>query len=115
MRRGNDGTDGPLCVLMVTTTSWPLPCDETLLETLRERLGLEGVSVRPAGIGICGACTVLANGRPLSTCLLLTVLAEGLDVTTLEGLAGPDGTLASRAAGVSRPAGVPVRLLSRRA
>ncbi|GBD18080.1 Putative xanthine dehydrogenase YagT iron-sulfur-binding subunit [bacterium HR27] len=69
-----------------------VPCDETLLETLRERLGLASVR-ETCGIGICGACTVLANGRPLSSCLLLSVLAEGLEVTTLEGLSGSDGAL----------------------
>ncbi|MCX2727977.1 (2Fe-2S)-binding protein [Thermomicrobium sp. 4228-Ro] len=69
-----------------------VPCDETLLETLRERLGLTSVR-ETCGIGICGACTVLIEGRPISSCLALTVLADGAYVTTLEGIAGPDGSL----------------------
>ncbi|MCX7624152.1 MAG: (2Fe-2S)-binding protein [Thermomicrobium sp.] len=67
-------------------------CDETLLETLQDRLGFSSVR-ETCGIGICGACTVLADGRPLSSCLLLSALADGLTVTTLEGLAGPAGEL----------------------
>ncbi|MFN3337507.1 MAG: (2Fe-2S)-binding protein [Thermomicrobium sp.] len=67
-------------------------CDETLLETLRDRLGLTSVR-ETCGIGICGTCTVLVDGRPLSSCVLLTRLADGAQVTTLEGLAGPNGAL----------------------
>ncbi len=66
--------------------------DETLLETLRERLGLTSVR-ETCGIGICGACTVLVSGRPMSSCLLLAALADGFEVTTVEGLLGPDGSL----------------------
>jgi len=59
--------------------------DEMLLEVLRRELGL--LSVREScGIGVCGACTALVDGEPLSTCLLLAPLAEGRDVTTVEGL-----------------------------
>jgi len=64
----------------------PVRCDETLLETLRERLDLRSVR-ETCGIGICGACTVLVEGRPFSSCLVLTALADGWEVTTLEGLA----------------------------
>lgn len=67
-------------------------CDETLLETLRDRLGLTSVR-ETCGIGICGACTVLVDGRPVSSCLLLTSLADDAQVTTLEGLVGPNGAL----------------------
>jgi aerobic-type carbon monoxide dehydrogenase small subunit (CoxS/CutS family) len=57
----------------------------TLLEVLRDQLKL--LSVREGcGIGMCGACTVLVDGRPLSGCLTLAVMAEGRDVLTVEGL-----------------------------
>lgn len=65
--------------------------DETLLETLRERLGF--MSVRSTcDIGVCGACTVLVDGRPISACLALSALAEGKQITTAEGLLGEDGS-----------------------
>jgi aerobic-type carbon monoxide dehydrogenase small subunit (CoxS/CutS family) len=61
---------------------------ETLLVTLR-REGL--LSVRATcGIGVCGACTVLLDGEPVSGCLLLTAQAAGHEVTTVEGLAPDD-------------------------
>ncbi len=61
---------------------------ETLLVTLR-REGL--LSVRATcGIGVCGACTVLLDGEPVSGCLLLTAQAGGREVTTVEGLAPDD-------------------------
>ncbi len=61
--------------------------DEMLLEVLRRELGL--LSVRETcAIGVCGACTALLDGEPVSTCLLLAPLAEGREVTTVEGLGG---------------------------
>ena len=61
--------------------------DATLLELLRGELGL--VSVRETcGIGVCGACTVLLDGEPTSACILLAPLAQGREVTTIEGLGG---------------------------
>jgi len=60
--------------------------DQTLLDVLRESLGLG--SVREAcGIGMCGACTVLLDGQAMSSCLLLAAQAEGKDIVTVEGLA----------------------------
>ncbi len=59
--------------------------NETLLETLRDRLGLTGAK-RGCDQGACGACTVLLDGRPVMSCLLLAVRAEGRRVTTIEGL-----------------------------
>ncbi|MBO0706038.1 MAG: (2Fe-2S)-binding protein [Candidatus Dormibacteraeota bacterium] len=60
---------------------------EMLLDTLR---GLGLLSVREGcGVGACGACTVLVEGRPISSCLTRTARSEGADVLTLEGL-GPD-------------------------
>jgi aerobic-type carbon monoxide dehydrogenase small subunit (CoxS/CutS family) len=57
---------------------------ETLLEVLR-RLGLKGVK-KSCETGNCGACTVLLDGRPVASCILLAVQAQGRSVTTVEGL-----------------------------
>jgi aerobic carbon-monoxide dehydrogenase small subunit len=62
-----------------------------LLDTLRYELGLTG-SKEGCGIGVCGACTVLVDGKMVSSCLLLTVTLDGASVTTIEGLAH-DGQL----------------------
>jgi carbon-monoxide dehydrogenase small subunit len=64
---------------------------ETLLETLRERLDLTGVK-EACGMGACGACTVVVNGIPLRSCLVLTPEVDGASITTVEGL-GKDGKL----------------------
>jgi len=58
---------------------------ETLLETLRERLFLTGAK-EACGLGSCGACTVIVNGIPLRSCLVLTPEVEGAAITTVEGL-----------------------------
>ena len=60
--------------------------DRTLLELLREDLGLTGVK-DACGTGDCGACTVLLDGVAVNSCLTLAVMAEGREVTTVEGLA----------------------------
>ena len=58
----------------------------TLLEVLRDHLALIGTK-EGCGTGDCGACTVLINGEPVCSCLMLAVEAEGQEVTTVEGLA----------------------------
>lgn len=58
---------------------------QTLLEVMRETLGLYGVR-QTCGIGICGACTVLVDGEAMSACLLLCPMVEGAEVETVEGL-----------------------------
>lgn len=62
--------------------------DEMLVEVLR-REGL-GSARETCGIGVCGACTVLVDGEPMSGCITLAPLAAGREVTTAEGLAGSD-------------------------
>jgi aerobic-type carbon monoxide dehydrogenase small subunit (CoxS/CutS family) len=61
--------------------------DESVLTVLRRNLGLASVR-ETCGIGVCGACTVLVDRVPMSGCLLLAPLAEGHDLTTVEGLGG---------------------------
>lgn len=63
----------------------------TLLDVLRHELHLFGAR-EGCGIGVCGACTVLVGNRPISSCLMLAVQAEGLEITTIEGLV-EDGQL----------------------
>ncbi len=59
---------------------------ETLLDVLRDRLGLTG-SKEGCGTGDCGACSVLLDGRLVSSCLVLGVEAEGKRIDTIEGMA----------------------------
>jgi len=59
----------------------------TLLEVVREQLGLTGAKLG-CDIQVCGACTLLLNGKPVSACSVLAVDADGGDVLTIEGLAG---------------------------
>jgi carbon-monoxide dehydrogenase small subunit len=61
----------------------------TLLEYLRENLGLKGVK-EGCGTGDCGACTVLFDGVPVNACLTLAVEADGCHITTIEGLCRDD-------------------------
>jgi carbon-monoxide dehydrogenase small subunit len=60
--------------------------DETLLDVLRDRLGLTG-SKEGCGTGDCGACSVLLDGRVVCSCLVLGAEAEGRDIRTVEGIA----------------------------
>ncbi|HSE86666.1 MAG TPA: (2Fe-2S)-binding protein [Candidatus Binatia bacterium] len=62
---------------------------DTLLEILRDRFKLWSVR-EGCGVGACGTCTVLLDGRPVSSCFLLAVRVAGRDITTVEGLSdGP--------------------------
>ena len=65
--------------------------NHTLLEFLRDVLSLKG-SVEGCGVGVCGSCTVLVDGRQVSSCLMLATNAAGKRITTIEGLA-PNGEL----------------------
>jgi aerobic-type carbon monoxide dehydrogenase small subunit (CoxS/CutS family) len=62
-----------------------VPAEELLLDFLRDRLDLTGAK-RSCDVQVCGACTVLLDGQPVSACCTLAVQAEGRDVTTIEGL-----------------------------
>jgi aerobic carbon-monoxide dehydrogenase small subunit len=75
----------------VSCDAWVAPSD-LLLDVLHDGLGLGEVRYG-CGEGVCGTCTVLLDGEPVSACLTLAVQAEGRPVTTLSGLAGEDGSL----------------------
>lgn len=62
----------------------------TLLDALREHLDLTGTK-KGCDHGQCGACTVLLGRRRVNACLVLAVAAQGQEIITIEGLAGPDG------------------------
>src|ERR1700757_3080843 len=63
--------------------------NQTLLEFLRDELHLKG-SMEGCGVGVCGSCTILVDGRPVSSCLMLATNAEGKEIQTIEGLAPGD-------------------------
>jgi carbon-monoxide dehydrogenase small subunit len=66
--------------------------EETLAEVLRNQLNLTGTKIS-CEVEVCGACTVLIDGLPVSSCTTLAYEARGKNVTTIEGLEKPDGTL----------------------
>lgn len=87
------GPDDVAVTLVVNGGSHTLHVEPrvTLLDALRERLGLTGTK-KGCDHGECGACTVLADGRPILACLRLTVMCQGASVITIEGL-GSEGAL----------------------
>ncbi len=92
--------------LNVNGELYPLEVEpqRTLLEVLREDLALTGTKSNCLA-GECGACTVMVDGRAINACLYLAVRADGKQVMTVEGLAGPEGLHAVQEAFI-RHAGV---------
>ena len=80
--------------LHVNGTSYALtvPGRRLLSDALRHDLGLTGTHVG-CEHGVCGACTVLVDGRPMRSCLMFAVSAVDAELTTVEGLADADGSL----------------------
>ena len=73
-----------------TRVSVDAPADDTLLTVLRDHLNMTGTK-EGCGIGECGACSVLLDGRLVNSCLVLAAQAGGRQVVTIEGIRGPDG------------------------
>jgi carbon-monoxide dehydrogenase small subunit len=69
-----------------------VPVRKTLADFIREDLALTGTHLG-CEHGVCGACTILLDGRAVRSCLLLAVQAEGHELTTIEGMAAPGGEL----------------------
>ncbi|MCG6879244.1 MAG: (2Fe-2S)-binding protein [Deltaproteobacteria bacterium] len=87
-------TEKSVIRLLVNGRTYDLPTGEghgavvptdTLAHTLRETLGLTGTKIG-CDQGSCGSCTVLMNGKPILSCMTLTVECEGAVITTIEGL-----------------------------
>ena len=64
-----------------------VPSNMTLMQMLREKVALTGTK-NGCSAGECGACTVLMNGEPVNSCMVLAVECEGAQIVTVEGLAG---------------------------
>lgn len=69
-----------------------VPAAMSLLELLRDRLGLRGTKLA-CSRAVCGSCTVLLDGRPAASCALFAFQIDGADVVTIEGLSESDGVL----------------------
>lgn len=69
-----------------------VPPNTLLVQLLREHLQMTGTHVG-CDTAQCGACTVIANGRSIKSCNVLAAQMQGAEVTTIEGVASPDGTM----------------------
>ncbi len=74
------------------TTELTVETRRMLSDVIRDDLGLTGTHLG-CEHGVCGACTILLDGRPARSCLMLAAQADGSEITTIEGLASTDGTM----------------------
>ncbi|MCC8981650.1 (2Fe-2S)-binding protein [Bradyrhizobium acaciae] len=72
------------------TIAVDVPAHMLLIDLIRDRLGLKGTK-RSCDMEVCGACTVLLDGEPISSCTTLAVDVDRRDVTTIEGVTPPEG------------------------
>jgi carbon-monoxide dehydrogenase small subunit len=81
-----------LITLKVNDRQWDIAVEpnQTLVDVLRNDLELTGTK-KGCDLGECGSCTVILNGKPVNSCLVLAVQANGAEILTIEGLAGPSG------------------------
>src|SRR5688572_23160822 len=86
-------TNVPMLAVSMTVNGKPVTLEieprAILLDVIRDRLGLTGAK-RSCDSQVCGACTVLVDGSPVSSCCTLAYEADGRSVETIEGLSGPD-------------------------
>jgi len=66
-----------------------VPARRTLVDLLRYDMGLTGTK-EACSVGVCGACTVMLDGRIIASCITLAVQADGADITTIEGVGTPE-------------------------
>ncbi|HEU4753656.1 MAG TPA: (2Fe-2S)-binding protein [Armatimonadota bacterium] len=94
-----------LITLRVNGQSYPVEVEprERLLDVVRYKLDLTGAK-EGCGTGDCGACTMLIDGKPVTTCLVLAVTAADREITTVEGLARPGELSALQQAFVEKTA-----------
>src|SRR5262245_52024475 len=91
------------CTVNGRRVALDVPSHALLLDVLRERLDLKGAK-RSCDLEVCGACTVLVDGAPVSACTTLAVEVDGRDVLTVEGLGTPDAPHPLQTAFVERGA-----------
>ena len=71
-----------------------VPAERLLIEVLRSDIGLTGTK-DGCGVGVCGACSVIVDGRLMSSCIVLAAAVDGAAITTVEGLTAADGSLSA--------------------